>query len=128
MGKTTSMQPPTTVKGPGGGAGTEVPQPSSGWLDTKDFKEAALDVEVLLNDQPVNLKLVLQTAAAPAGPWRDIGTPISTATYSGIVYASTCGGRGAEDLERFVRWQIDPTALGGAARWTICFKICAVLK
>jgi len=113
-------------------ANSDLNQPVSGWCDAKDHKDATLHVLILRHEVSAarSVKLIVQTATGAAGPWRDLffyvgSSPVPPFNTS---FAASTGGTASFQLERFVRWSIDTSALANTDIWTLCFGICVTLK
>jgi hypothetical protein len=84
-----------------------VNQPSSGWIDAKDNRDATFHVLILyLAGEPEGAlpKLVIETASSAAGPWLPLEDYQTIATFpeNSSFGASTGATGGAEkQLERF---------------------------
>jgi len=111
-----------------------VVQPSPGWVDAGLHRDAAIRVNILKMEpstQNTALKLHIQTAAAVAGPWKDL---ISYDGYTlplpkeDVQGASTGAVGSGLELERFLRWCVDPSVVAEDTDWTICFEVWVTLK
>ncbi len=145
MGETRAMQPLITVKGEKNASSPpntgNVIQPAQFWGDAKDVKDAVFHVQILAQNgeagTPNRLpKLVLETAASPAGPWKAIrewpgtaGVPINDVVGASTRAPGFDPSPSMYLLERFYRWKIDASALNVANdTWAMCFGICVTLK
>jgi hypothetical protein len=137
MGMTIALQELTTLRGkvPTVTAMGILNQPSTGWVETEQHTDVAVATRILRFLEPVapGLKLRIQSAASPAGPWWDLAVyedPLAAVTpFDDEFSASTRAGTGDTfKLGRLLRWQIDPSALSAAEVWALCFQICVTLK
>jgi len=138
MGEVLRLQPLISLKGKcvEDGKGT-VNQPAEGYVDARDRRDATVHVQILRCESTGGverpLRLAVQTAADPAGPWTNlavfyVGSPPGISLpYSGVFPAST-GGTATCQLERYLRWSVDPTELETDETWTLCFGIDVTLK
>jgi len=124
MGKTFAMQPWVTMKGASIYT-DDLIQPTTGWVNGENFKEAVVDFAVVGNTVASGtMSLILETSVSPGEPWTSIAT-ISDAYCRTTKYFTSREG-GTSKFDRFLRWKLDPSSAGGD--WTITFKICTTLK
>lgn len=133
MARTIAMQPIITLRGniPTPDETLDIPQPAPGWVDALNFKDSVYNVKILelAKSASGTVKLVLETAASPAGPWTALKEYDSTVTKPHYdSFAATTGGTSTAQLERYVRWRIDTNDLAAAESWTACFQICVTVK
>jgi len=144
MGETYQLQPPITIKGRTPAAGTpflRVNQPPGGWVDAKDTKDASVHVIIHAMSPQADgseLKLHIQTASGVAGTWTDVitfegyiaGPPAGPLPLpADVVTGLSTGSAGSTDqLERFLRWSVDPTSVAQNTDWEICFEVWVTLK
>jgi len=106
------------------GATTAIIQAAREWVDGEQSKEAIFDVQLLQGC--TNVTLMLETAVAGQGPWREIAKFDTSSITQTAVYATSREGGGCQ-FERFIRWKLDRSNVA-TSPWTTCFKICVTLK
>jgi hypothetical protein len=99
-------------------------QPSPFWVDGQQAKEAVFDVQILQGH--TGLTLMLETAVAGQGPWREIESYDTNTITQTALYATSREGGGTQ-FERFLRWKLDRRN-ATPSPWTTCFKICVTLR
>lgn len=102
-------------------------QSPDGWIDGKDFKEVAMDVLLLRNNDTIGQQILyLETAIAPEGPWTVIATYNTPGYQHHQEYFTTTSGA-TDQFQRFIRWRLDISD-NTLADWATCLRICAVVK
>lgn len=93
-------------------------QDSDLWVDTDAYDSVRLRTEIL---QITDTELKIETAVSLEGPWTTLLTYSSATEYSAEI---ECDPNATYQLERYLRWKVDPTA----ATWDICFMIAAMFQ
>lgn len=138
-GETVLMQALVTYKGrreTGGDTLVRVNQPAAGYVDAKDHKDVSIHTNILAMSPATTdhqLKFHIQTASGVAGQWKDILTYTAAAASGGAKDETVGRSTGAvatalEQLERFLRFSIDPTIVEENADWSITFEVWVNLK
>ena len=93
-------------------------QDSDLWVDTDAYDSVRLRTEIL---QITDTELKIETAVSLEGPWTTLLTYSTATEYSAEI---ECDPNATYQLERYLRWKVDPTA----ATWDICFMIAAMFQ
>jgi len=108
-------------------------QPIPGWVDTTGARDAAISIHIaqMLGTAGRNPKLCIETGPSVTGKWVTMSESTGVSPPLDLVVPVTTGYGVPSDkqLQRFLRWRIDVSALTTVGdTWVICFSVCVTLK